>query len=256
MAGCVITIVGAESTGKSTLAQALCDALNAPRPESTPAASSTADHRPRCAHVDETLRSFCLRTGRTPTRAEQVDIAAAQTRRIAAAAAAHEVVIADTSALMTAVYSDYVFGDTSLYDSALATQAGYDLTLLTALDLPWQADGLQRDGAHVRQPVDALIRRALQGASLGWSVVTGQGDARLANALAAIERMSASRPAPARPGQDSHDDNDVDSGGDGNNDADADDACGRSGWRHVCQRCGDGSCERRLLALQRLTRGD
>jgi nicotinamide riboside kinase len=247
MAGCVITIVGAESTGKSTLALALCKALNA-----------GAARRPRCAHVDETLRSFCIRTGRTPTRAEQVDIAAEQTRRIAAAAAAHEVVIADTSALMTAVYSDYVFGDTSLYDSALATQAGYDLTLLTALDLPWLADGLQRDGAHVRQPVDALIRQALQRADLGWSVIAGQGAARLANALAVIERLCAVRSARARPAQGRPIDTEMDSGGgsgSGGND-DTDDACGQSGWRHVCNRCGDGSCERRLLALQRHTRGD
>ena len=36
-----------------------------------------------------------------------------------------------------------------------------DLTLLTALDLPWVADGLQRDGPQVREPVDTLLRAAL-----------------------------------------------------------------------------------------------
>jgi nicotinamide riboside kinase len=235
----VITIVGAESTGKSTLALALCEAIDAWTPESAPAATSATARRPRCAHVDETLRSFCIRTGRTPTRDEQFDIAAEQSRRIAAAADAHDYVVADTSALMTAVYSEYVFGDTRLYDTALATQAGYDLTLLTALDLPWQADGLQRDGAHVRQPVDALIRQALQCAGLGWSVVAGQGAARLVNALAAIERMCSVRAST------DDDANGLD-----------DDQCGQAGWRHVCARCGDGSCERRLLALRRSTPTD
>ena len=56
---------------------------------------------------------------------------------------------------MIAVYSDFVFADASLYASALAAQRRCDLTLVTALDLPWRADGLQRDGAHVRAPVDA-----------------------------------------------------------------------------------------------------
>lgn len=251
MAGCVITIVGAESTGKSTLAQALCEALNAggwpePSPEAAALSASTCSRvsarRPRCAHVDETLRSFCIRTGRTPTREEQFDIAAEQSRRITAAAEDHEFVVADTSALMTAVYSDYVFGDTSLYDSALATQASYDLTLLTALDLPWQADGLQRDGAHVRQPVDALIRRALRSAELGWSVVAGLGVARLAHAQAAIERLWTTRPGRSTPAGSPDDET-------------ADDSCSLAGWRHACNRCGDGSCERRLLALQRSTRG-
>jgi nicotinamide riboside kinase len=241
MAGSVVTIVGAESTGKSTLAVALCQALNASLPESAFATSSAAAVRPRCAHVDETLRNFCIRTGRTPTRDEQVDIATEQSRRIAAAAEEHDIVVADTSALMTAVYSDYVFGDTSLYEAALATQAGYDLTLLTALDLQWQADGLQRDGAHVRQPVDALIRRALQRAGLGWSVVAGQGAARLANAQAAIERMWVARSARMTAAEG------LDEGTD-------DGSCGSAGWRHVCARCGDGRCERRLLALQRSTR--
>ena len=49
---------------------------------------------------------------------------------------------------------------------------------MTGLDLPWQADGHSRDGAHVREPVDALLRAALQQAGLGYSVVYGTGAAR------------------------------------------------------------------------------
>jgi nicotinamide riboside kinase len=228
----VISIIGAESTGKSTLAAELALAL--------------AQQGLRCAQIDETLREFCDQTGRTPTREEQAGIAEAQTRRIAAAAKTHEVVIADTTALMTAVYSDFVFGDTSLYTSALATQRGYALTLLTALDLPWQADGLQRDGAHVRVPVDGLIRRALLSATLGWSVIAGTGPARLDKALAAarraIDAAAAATSSPAWPaGPDA-----------------PDEGCAlfaQPGWRHVCTRCGDGDCERRLFALARRGEG-
>jgi nicotinamide riboside kinase len=228
--GLVISIVGAESTGKSTLAAELALAL--------------AQQGLRCAQVDETLREFCDQTGRTPTREEQAGIAAAQTQRITAAASGHDVVIADTTALMTAVYSDFVFGDTSLYASALATQRGYALTLLTALDLPWQADGLQRDGAHVRVPVDGLIRRALLSAQLGWSVIAGTGPARLDNALAAARRAVpalARQTLTATPCAEPNV-----QGGIGPLDP-----LGPCGWRHLCTRCSDGDCERRLFALAR-----
>jgi nicotinamide riboside kinase len=62
---------------------------------------------------------------------------------------------------MTAVYSDYVFKDLSLYEQALELQAQFDLTLVMGLDVAWVPDGLQRDGEHVREPVDNLIRQAM-----------------------------------------------------------------------------------------------
>jgi nicotinamide riboside kinase len=201
----VIGLLGAESTGKTTLAAELGAALAAPGQ--------------RVAVVPEYLREFCQRAGRTPRQDEQAGIAAQQSQRIAAAAESHDIVVADTTALMIAVYSDHVFGDTRLYDSALADHARSSLTLLTALDLPWQADGLQRDGPHVRGPVDALVRAALVRAAIDCAVVFGQGPQRLANALAAVERA---RHPPA------------------------DDGAKR--WQWVCERCGDAGCERHWLA--------
>ena len=179
MSAFVVAIVGAESTGKTTLARALGAAL--------------AARAVRVAVVDEVLREFCASAGRTPREEEQAAIAALQSERIDAATASADVVVADTSALMIAVYSELVFGDTGLYAEALARQRRYGLTLVTALDLPWQADGLQRDGAHVRGPVDALLRGALVRAGIAFTTVAGQGAARTAAALHAIDAALASR---------------------------------------------------------------
>ena len=99
---------------------------------------------------------------------------------------------------MIAVYSDFVFGDASLYASAVAAQRRCDLTLVTALDLPWQPDGLQRDGAHVRAPVDALLRSALAGAGIAFTTIAGIGGERLDAALRAIDLALAARSAPRR----------------------------------------------------------
>ena len=200
----VIALLGAESSGKTTLAQALGEALAA-----EPGAR-------RVAVVGETLREFCDQRGRTPRSDEQRHIADTQSQRIADAARGHDIVIADTTALTIAVYSEHIFNDDSLYPAALAEHARCDLTLLCALDLPWRADGLQRDGPHARAPVDALLRGALARAGFAYSVVSGSGPERLAAALACVRRAM----NPPREG---------------------------ARWQWVCERCSDGDCERHRL---------
>ncbi len=169
----IIALVGAESTGKTTLAKSLASRL----------AELTGL---RCTSVDEHLRRWCDEHGRTPRAGEQATIAEHQAADIEAAAAAFDLVVADTTPLMTAVYSLMLFGDPSLVPRAIEVQRRCAITLLTALDLPWVSDGLQRDGAQVRAPVDALLRQLMLEHRLPWSVVGGAGAARLAQALDAV----------------------------------------------------------------------
>jgi nicotinamide riboside kinase len=165
-----IAIVGAESTGKSALASALVERLR-------------DEFGLRAVAVPEYLREWCDARGRTPREDEQRGIAREQQRRIDAAAADADVVVCDTTPLMIAVYSRLVFGDASLDAEADAAHATVDLTLLTALDLPWVADGILRDGPHVREPVDALVRAALARVKGDWTVVSGSGPVRTDHAL-------------------------------------------------------------------------
>lgn len=208
MSACVVVLLGAESTGKTTLARELTRILQARGVDAV--------------MVPEALRLISDRLGRTPYCHEQVEIAAEQTRLIAQASAEHAVVIADTSALMTAVYSEYIFQDPNLYAQAEADHARSTLTLLTSLDLPWSADGLQRDGPHVREPVDALLRGALQRMGTPFAIVAGQGVSRIQHALSAIEHVL---DAPAREVR----------------------AAGAPRWRWFCDNCDDGECEQHWL---------
>jgi nicotinamide riboside kinase len=169
----VLAIVGAESTGKSTLAAALCGRV----------ADSTGLP---VTWVPEVLREWCDAAGRTPHEHEQWDIATEQARRIVQASQAHAVVICDTTPLMTAVYHRQVFGKRDLDAAAAQWQRHCQLSLLTALDLPWQADGLQRDGPHVRAPVDASLRELLVSHALPFSLISGSGPQRLEAALDAV----------------------------------------------------------------------
>jgi nicotinamide riboside kinase len=183
----IIAILGAESTGKTQLACALAQRLQA-------------------ACVGEVLREWCEREGRTPRADEQHAIAAEQRSRIEAAAGSNEIVVADTTPLMTAVYSELLFGDRSLHARALAWHAAnVGMTLLMGLDVDWQPDGLQRDGAHVRTPVDRALRDALASHALPYCVIYGRGELRTEAALAAVRNVLPSTPpvsaegAPFRP---------------------------------------------------------
>jgi len=182
-----IAILGAESTGKTQLAQQLAAELG--RLTGLP-----------CTWVPEHLRAWCDAQGRTPRIDEQAGIAAKQQALIDEAARQHAVVVCDTTPLMTAVYSVRIFNDTSLLLGAIERHRACGITLLTALDLDWQPDGLQRDGPQVRQPVDDLLRTQLLGHGLPWALVSGRGEQRLASALDAVAPLLRQR-APASSGQ-------------------------------------------------------
>lgn len=214
----IIALLGAESTGKSALTHALVRHLQ--------------ERGVQAVAVDEYLREWCAEHGRTPQPHEQVHIAETHQRRIQAAAAQHSVVIADTTPLMIAIYSDLLFDDRSLYDMALAHQRTFDLTLVTGLDLPWVADGLQRDGPHVREPVDALLRAALAQGNIPYHVVYGSDALRTENALKSVETYRESlktskTPSSRRP----------------TTAAKVEEA----GQTWVCERCSDPECEHRLF---------
>ena len=207
-----IAIVGAESTGKTALAQALSERLR-------------AETGKQVTWVPEMLRGWCESAGRTPLAHEQASILRLQHEQITAAAAAHDMVVCDTTALMTAVYSEIVFQDLSLHArAALLHRRHVRYTLLTAIDLPWVADGLQRAGPQVQAPADNALRALMSAQGIGFSVVSGRGKDRLAHAMAALAPVlrDATQVAPA-------------------------DDAGPARWR--CADCGDADCERRLFRL-------
>jgi nicotinamide riboside kinase len=203
-----IALLGAESTGKTQLAAELAAHLCA--------------QGKRAVAVPEVLREWCTRAGREPRPEEQLPIAREQESRVDDAAARADVVIADTTALMVAIYSGMAFEDGELLRFALERQRGYDVTLLCALDLPWVADGLQRVGPEVRDAVDAQIREALARARIPYRMVYGSGDERLRNALVAIDSAS---PEDER----------------------ANGSARR--WTWSCDKCSDPECEHRLFSL-------
>lgn len=225
-----VALLGAESTGKSQLACALVARL--------------CQAGKQAVAVDEYLREWCALQGRTPQPEEQFEIALQQRLRIEQAVRdmagslkpdQQSYVIADTTPLMTAVYSEFIFQDTRLHTTAVSYQRRFDATLVTGLDMPWQADGLQRDGEHVRAPVDALLRSLLQQNNTPFEVIYGHGEQRLKNAVAAVTRLTNS-PSNATDSIAPH----ADSAGRKDQNA-------LKNWQWNCEKCSDPDCEHRLF---------
>ena len=151
-----IAILGAESTGKSTLAEALAA-------------------RHDTVWVPEYLREFVATRQRVPYEDDQPGIARTQLEREAALLPlARRFLFCDTTPLMTAVYSRIYWGRVPPDLLALEAAHDYALTVVAAPDLPWVPDGLQRESAAVRMRVHAQLLAVLAGRGIPYVMVEGE----------------------------------------------------------------------------------
>jgi NadR type nicotinamide-nucleotide adenylyltransferase len=163
-----ICLHGPESTGKTTVAAHLAAALGG-------------------TVLDEYGREYAETRGTDFTMDDLVEIAKthdAGTRMMLTTAATP--LILDTDPLMTAVWADMLFGTRDPWFDAW--QGTADFYLLFDIDLPWVADGTRLFGTRaLRQRFFDLSRAELERRGLPWALVKGEGEARTAAALAAIE---------------------------------------------------------------------
>jgi len=164
-----IAIVGAECVGKTTLCQELAQALPG-------------------LWLPEYLREFCDRHGRTPRPQEQLHILQTQIELETewegrAAGLGLHWLFCDSAPIVTALYSRMLFDDASLEDPALQHHRRYRATLLLEPDLPWIADGIQRDGPPVRARFHQLLTGTLDLATIVHHRISGDGPRRLQTAL-------------------------------------------------------------------------
>ena len=159
-----IGLLGAESTGKTTLAEALAHTIDA-------------------FIAEEYLRDFVRDYGRVPTLADQEGIFLTQQATVmtvmrAAAHAQVPWVVADPLPLMTAVYSIVYFDDDTLIDAGLDDARGYDLLVWCAADFDGSPEPGIRDGAELRARTDAVIADLIA-SQLPLLTVTGDAESRL-----------------------------------------------------------------------------
>lgn len=165
-----VAILGAACSGKSTLAAALA-------------------RRHGTLWVPEYLREFVDTHGRVPRAEDQLGIASTQlAREDAAAARASGFLFCDTSPLMTAIYSRHYFGAIDPALARLADAHQYHLTLVTASDIPWVADGLQRECEQVSRAIDRMLFEELAARAIPYRLLEGDLETRLAQAEQLMRR--------------------------------------------------------------------
>lgn len=163
-------LLGAECTGKSSVAAALAAELGA-------------------VHVPEALRSFVETRGRVPAVEDQAGILSEQRAGVQMAHLDHpdSLIICDPLALMTAIYSIAYFDDSSLLADAIEDARTYGLIWWCRPDLPWFPDGNQRDGEERRSQVDALIGQIVTESGLTVVELNGSIDTRIREAINSVQ---------------------------------------------------------------------
>ena len=168
-----IAILGAESSGKSQLAEALAS-------------------RYQTVWVPEYLREFVDAKQRVPQEDEQLLIATTQLQREnEAAKTANAWLFCDTTPLMTAIYSRHYFARVDAALEELEQEHDYDFTLVTAPDFPWTADGLQRESAAVRQRIHENLLSLLEERDIPFLLVEGSLKDRVEQVAFALDFLLA-----------------------------------------------------------------
>ncbi len=166
-----IAVVGPESTGKSTIAQAL------------------AAHF-RTIGVPEYAREYCKHLHNAYTLQDEINMYYGQValENSLIPLAQQNLLFCDTTILTVKIWCDYLFGDTPVHVKNEICKRPYDLYLLMDIDLPWQDDPL-RDFPNQRDHFLEVWKNELHALKAQYIVISGLGDDRFQNALSAVHTL-------------------------------------------------------------------
>lgn len=170
-----VCIVGAESTGTTTLAQALAEVF-------------------QTVWVPEYGREYCETHRKVGDHASEWQSAEFETiareqnrREDEMARQCNRVLICDTNAWVTRLWHRRYLNYDSPAVEKLATRP-YGLYLLTGDEIPFVQDGL-RDGENIRHVMHKWFEAELKAQNVPWALLRGPYEERLTQAAALIEQM-------------------------------------------------------------------
>lgn len=169
-----ICVLGAESTGTTTLARAL--AANYGTVWVPEYGRMYAEGKYGAPHPEWHSDEF-------------VHIAEQQARmEDRLAREANRVLICDTDPLATSVWHERYMESMSAELVAIARRRRYDMYILTGDEIPFEQDGT-RDGEHVRHAMHRRFEKVLEASGKPFIVVRGSREERLNAAVAAIDPL-------------------------------------------------------------------
>ena len=172
-----IVVLGPESTGKSTL----CDALS---------------KHYQTIWCEEYARAYLSKNGTAYTYENLLTIAEGQianeeraTQKAIQENKSH--LIIDTDMYVMKVWCEYVFNNCHPYILDQISKRQYDAYLLCDIDLPWTADEMREyPDEQPRKELFALYKELLMNQNTPWGIVSGTGEARTKNAINLINELT------------------------------------------------------------------
>ena len=168
-----IVIVGAESTGTTTLARALAEVLQVPWVPEVGRFYTESIQTDGCVWSDEDF----YRIGRLQQSYEQ-----------AIASRSKGVIVCDTNAVATELWQRRYMGKTTKQMSLIAANDKADLYIITGDEIPFFQDGI-RDGEHIRHRMHKWFLAYMPTTGVPTLVVTGSPQSRLTKATRAAKKM-------------------------------------------------------------------
>lgn len=175
-----VCVLGAESTGKTTLAAALAGHFGT-------------------VWVPEFARAYLLANGNVVERADMLQIArgqAASEERLAREA--NRLLVTDTNLLTTHIWHEHYFGDCPDEIRRLADERTAHLYLVCGPEVPWVPDELRDSPGHRAQFHERFCTE-LTKRGLPFVVLAGSHTKRLAQAVAVVERLLSAAPVSQLP---------------------------------------------------------
>jgi NadR type nicotinamide-nucleotide adenylyltransferase len=171
-----VCVLGAESTGTTTLAKALAE-------------------KSQSVWVPEFGREYSefkiARNDLVWGTEEFETIAQEQNRRENVAARnANRILVCDTDSFATCVWHRRYMGFESASVAEIARAVRCDLYLLTGDEIPFVQDGL-RDGEHIRHEMHRWFEDALAGQRVPWRLLRGTHEERLNAAISLVTGLLA-----------------------------------------------------------------
>jgi NadR type nicotinamide-nucleotide adenylyltransferase len=163
-----IAVVGAESTGKSTMSAYL------------------AKHY-HTIWVPEYAREYCEKLTEPPTWQDEINMFHGQLaleRELLPKA--NKLLICDTTFITIKIWSEQLFGRSPVEVDEELKHHHYDFYLLLDIDMPWEDDPL-RDFPDMREHFMEVWHKELKALNANYKLISGLGDIRYQNAVAAID---------------------------------------------------------------------
>ena len=179
-----IVVIGPESTGKSSLCEALSKHFDAVWcPEFAREYLTTHGKDYTFEQLDEIAR------GQIGLEDRFSEMAVRQWSEKQEPTTTNPMLFVDTDMYVMKVWCEFVFGKCHPWIHEEIKKRNYDLYLLCNTDLPWQQDHLREyPDLETRETLLGIYRNLLKHQSVPWEEVSGTGQDRIDAAIHAVEK--------------------------------------------------------------------